>query len=96
MLMTFLSRVMKSNEETELNTTEHYTWLSWPCSHVGKSLEYRTSLDVKITFMSLNPDVCILFSFNGYVVFADILIQIQHFFIVQLYVSKLPCELIPK
>jgi hypothetical protein len=67
--------------------------VSWPCSVVGKSLGYGTGVNVKITFVSSNPDACRVFSVNGYVVFAEILIKIVHFYIIQLYVSRLPCEI---
>jgi hypothetical protein len=48
------------------------------------------SVEVKIKFVSSNPDVCISY-FNDYVVFADLLVKIVHLYIIQLYVSKLPC-----
>jgi hypothetical protein len=41
------------------------------------------SVEMKINFLSSNPDVCI-FSFNDYVVFAKLLIKIVHVCIVSL------------
>jgi hypothetical protein len=46
------------------------------------------SVEVNIKFVSLNPDVSI---FCLYGVFTQILIKIMHLYIIQLYVSKLPC-----
>jgi hypothetical protein len=51
----------------------------WPCSLIGKSLVSGASVEMKIKFVSLNPDVCI-FSFNDYVVFAKLLIKIVHLY----------------
>jgi hypothetical protein len=48
------------------------------------------SVEMKIKFVSSNPDICI-FSFIDYVVFAKLLIKIVHLYKIQLYVSKLPC-----
>jgi hypothetical protein len=62
--------------------------MRWSCSVVGKLLGCVTGVDVKIAFVSSNPEGCIFFSFNGYVVFAEVLIKIVHFYIIQLYVSK--------
>jgi hypothetical protein len=53
------------------------------------------NVGMNIKFVSSNPDVCI-FSFNDYVVFAEQLIKFVHLYNIQLYVSKLPCELIPR
>jgi hypothetical protein len=49
------------------------------------------SVEMKIKLVSLNTDVCI-FSFNDYVVFTKLLTKIAHLYIIQLYVSKLPCQ----
>jgi hypothetical protein len=44
------------------------------------------SVEMKIKFVSSNPNVCI-FSFNYYVVFAKLLNQIVHLYIIQLYAA---------
>jgi hypothetical protein len=85
MLITFLSRVTNSDERTKLK--------AWPCSLVGKSLVLGASVEIKIVFVSSNPDVCI-FSFNDYVVFAKLLIKIAHLYIIQLYAAYTKCDLV--
>jgi hypothetical protein len=57
--MTFLSRVTNSDERTELKAI----FRCWPCSLVGKSLVLGVSVEMRIKFVSSNPDVCI-FSFK--------------------------------
>jgi hypothetical protein len=86
MLMTFLSLVANSGERTELKAI----FRCLPCSLVGKSLVSGASVEMKIKFVSSNPNCCVC-SFNDYVVFAKILIKIEHLYIIQLYVQKLPC-----
>jgi hypothetical protein len=46
------------------------------------------SVEVNITFVSLNPDVCI---FVLYVVFAQKLIKIVHLYIIRPQISKFLC-----
>jgi hypothetical protein len=60
MLMTFLSRVTKSDVRTELKAIFHIS-LCWPCSLVGKSLVLGASVEMGIKFMISNPDIRIFF-----------------------------------
>jgi hypothetical protein len=51
------------------------------------------SVEMKIKFVSSNPDVCI-FSFNDHVLFAKLLIKIVHLYIIQQYAAYTKYDLV--
>jgi hypothetical protein len=51
------------------------------------------SVEMKIKFVSSNPDVCI-FSFHDYDEFAKLRIKIVHLYIIQLYSAYTKCDLL--
>jgi hypothetical protein len=50
-----------SDEFWRKNGAESYISLSWLCPLVGKSLVSGARVEIKIKFVSSNPDVCIFF-----------------------------------